>query len=149
MPRRQQRLPRTPTCVIVTSARTRHVNQKVDCKKRLWYAVGCNCNTTDSVPSHHYICAEFCSHREHLKTTMPSTKLAGMHRLPSNIRQIIVRNANYTTQARVAIRQLSHVATRPRLNALAATHLSQQQQRSITIEQLDSGRDSKSLQSYT
>lgn len=70
-----------------------------------------------------------------------------LHQLPSSFRQIVARNAHYTTLPRIATRHLSHAATRPQLGTLAAAHISQQQ-RNISIKQLDSGRDGEFLCSH-
>jgi hypothetical protein len=73
-------------------------------------------------------------------TMLSTIQLSRIHQLPSSVRQIITRNSNCTTIPLNATRQLSHAATRPQLGAFAAVRVPQQQ-RSITIKQLDTGRD--------
>ncbi|KAF1357826.1 FAD/NAD(P)-binding domain-containing protein [Lizonia empirigonia] len=74
---------------------------------------------------------------------MASTaQLSRMHQLPSSIRQFMIRSTKAKTVPTVTARHLSNAATRPQLGALANTYLAQQQ-RSITINQLDSGRENR------
>jgi hypothetical protein len=66
-----------------------------------------------------------------------------IHQMPSGIRQIAARTTNSNIAPKITVRQLSHAAKRPQLGALANSQ--QQQQRNVTIKQLDTDQDSKYL----